>query len=359
MSAYLQYVPILIAKQGERRALRDLPPAARAGMIPMFVLPPRTVDSDSGQPKKTVDQHVRNIAKDIGACWRGPAFVDTLHLEGDQLGPGGHPLEILADSLAESDVEVIPSTSLGRSSRYQMAVAELERRNGQGVCFRLPPEEWPSVDDGDALRTLMGRLQIGPRRVDLILDCGNRIGKLPSLASSGFESELMSLPLAGLWRSVTVAGASAPVGMSELPRGLNSIERVEWSAYRELLVDLDARTPTFGDYGIVNPDGDKRQFSNVVNMSAALRYTRDDQWIFAKGDLARGKGSIGNKAMIAVAKRLSASPHFAGARHCPADAWIAEAAAGTSVGGATQWIQHGTLHHLVTVSEQLANLLSP
>ncbi len=356
MSENLRYVPILIAKQGERKALRDLPLAARTGMIPMLVLPPRA--TKSGQPTKTIDRHVRDVAKDIGACWSGPAFVDTQYLEADDSDPGSHPLEILADALAESDVEIIPTTSTIRSPCYQAAVAELERRHGRGICLRLPPEEWPSLDDGTALDMLMGSLDIGPSRVDMILDYGNRIGTLPSLASAGFASELVRLPMARLWRSVTTAGASAPDGMSELPRGLNRITRIEWAAYRELLVGLEARTPAFGDYGIVNPSGDTRQPPRWVTMSAQLRYTWQETWIFAKGEVLKGRDADGLSAMNPVAQLLSASPHFAGAQHCPTDAWIVKMAAGASGGNASQRIQHGTHHHLVTVSEQLASLFS-
>lgn len=357
MSANLRYVPILIAKQGERKALRDLPLAARIGMIPMLVLPPRT--KKSGQPTKTIDRHVRDVAKDIGACWSGLAFVDTQYLEADDSDPGSHPLEILADALAGSDVEIVPTTSPGRSTRYQAAVVELERRSGRGVCFRLPPEEWPVLDDGAALRALMGRLNIGPRRVDFILDYGSRIGTLPSLAATGFEAELMALPLVKVWRSVTVAGASAPEGMSGLPRGLNPVSRVEWAAYRHLLVDLNARAPAFGDYGVANPNGDTRQFDYPPTISAALRYTDLDQWIFAKGGVFKGKTPTGESAMNPVALLLSSSRHFAGTGHCPADAWLTEVAAGAPSGNATTWRQYGTLHHLVTVSEQLASLFAP
>ncbi|MEX5637989.1 hypothetical protein AB1460_36960 [Parafrankia sp. FMc2] len=55
--------------------------------------------------------------------------------------------------------------------------------------------------------------------------------------------------------------------------------------------------------------------------------------------------------MSPVAELLSASPHFAGPQHCPADAWIAAVAAGATDGNPEAWRRYGTLHHLTTVSE--------
>lgn len=364
MSARPRYVPILVAKTGERNALRDLPPAARVEMTPLFVAPPVPISSKTGQPSKSVDQHMRELAQDIGAKWDGPAFVDLRYFDEDQADLAEHPLEVLIDGLAKSvepDLVAIPTTSPNRSPRYQAAVAALHRRYGRGACFRISPDEWPSLDQGTALKELMGHLRIGPGKVDLVLDYGNKIGESPGAASSRFEAELAGLPVPRLWRSITVAGTSAPIGMTGIARGLTSVERVEWATYLDLVDDLRTRTPGFGDYAIANPAADTVVFppGAPISISAAFRYTEGDRWILAKGGLFNGKQSKGGAAMNPVAQLLCSSPYFAGAQHCSADAWIADAALGASGGGPTQWRQHGTLHHLVTVSEQLASLFGP
>ncbi|WP_235947493.1 beta family protein [Candidatus Frankia alpina] len=353
----------MVAKLGERNALRDLPPAARAGLTPLLVVPPIPINRDTGEPSKTVDDHLRDLTKDVSAKWAGPAFVDLGYFDDAQASLAEHPLEAFVDKLAKTEAEpgmaAIPVTSPNRSPQYQDAVVALHRRYGRGVCFRLSPDEWPALDKGTALKKLMGHLRIGPGKADLVLDCGSKIGDSSRVASSRFESELMGLPVPRLWRSITVAGTSAPVGMAGIPRGLTAVERVEWATYLDLVDHLGTRTPGFGDYAIANPDADAVAFPPGGSISAALRYTENDRWIVAKGGLFKGKNSTGGAAMNPVAQLLCSSPHFAGAQHCSADAWIADAALGASGGGPAQWRQHGTLHHLVTVSEQLASLFAP
>ncbi|EFC82583.1 beta family protein [Parafrankia sp. EUN1f] len=361
MTSSLRYVPILLARRGELDALRNLSTSARPGMLPLLVAPPASQDTAQKQTEKTLGTRLEDLAEAISSRWTGPAFIDLRYLQDEQGPDGAHPLKVFVDGLVRSGVSPVPVTSPGRPGLYDSAVTVLHRRHELGVCLRLPPEQWPSDDKGAGLKEFLGVLKVPVSETDLILDLGTRIQGHPTDTAEILEAELFNLPFARSWRSVTVAGTAFPATMGGRAEGLSSIERTEWVAYRQLLARLPPDLkPSFGDYAIANPAADMGAFPPGGRISATLRYTNGDQWIIAKGGLYAGKPrGMGAAAMNPVAAQLSASTYFAGRQHCRADAWIAAVADDDATGGSpTTWRQHGTLHHLTLVSEQIATLFA-
>ncbi|CUU59365.1 Beta protein [Parafrankia irregularis] len=360
MAGGLRYVPILLARGGEREALREASRQTRSGMIPMLVAPPVPRDFKTKEPKNTVGKHLDNLLLGIADSWTGPAFVDLRHFRNERSGVGTHLLGAFVDDLAQFGLEPIPTTSLNQTELYNAAVAEVNHRHGLGVCLRLPPDEWPSVDNGARLTKLLALLRVAPGEVDLVLDLGTHVKADPGPLSDAFRSELLGLPFPTGWRSATIAGTAFPSSLSHVPAGLSPIDRTEWAAYRAVVASLPDRPLAFGDYAVANPDADADPPPRWASQKATLRYTSDGQWIIGRSiDLFRGRHGIGKGAvaMSPVAGLLYRSPHFAGREHCPADRWIAGVAEGRATGGnGKTWRRYGTLHHLTTVSEQLAGL---
>ncbi|ABW16101.1 conserved hypothetical protein [Parafrankia sp. EAN1pec] len=362
MAGGLRYVPILLARSGEREALREVPSQTRSGMFPMLVVPPVPTEFKTKEPKTTVGKHLDGLVQGIADSWTGPVFIDLRYFQDEQSGAGSHPLEAFVDDLTQFGLDPIPTTSLKRPGLYNAAVAELHHRHGLGVCLRLPPDEWPSIDGGARLAELLALLRVPPGEVDLVLDLGTHSQGSPGQLSAAFRSELLDLPYPHSWRSATVAGTAFPASLSQAPDGLSLIERTEWAAYRELVASLPDLPPAFGDYAVANPDADADPPPPWAPQKASLRYTSDGQWIIGRSAaLFRGRSGegIGAAAMNPVADLLHTSPHFAGREHCPADLWIEGVAKGAKGGNGKTWRRYGTLHHLTTVSEQLASLFGP
>lgn len=360
MFDHRHYVPILLAKRGERSAVRDLPAADRHTMTPLFVVPPVDWNFDTDAPAKTIDQHLQNLAKDLAQAWGAQrAFIDMPFMGvGTVMANGVHPLEWLTSQANAHSMTLVPVVSPGRDPGYQQAVINIVARDGRGACFRLPSAEWPSAATAAPVNTLLTSLALTAQDVDLVLDLTDEVVGAPGLALTAVRNELSVLPHLAGWRSVTVAGAGFPKQLTGYGRGISVIDRIEWQIYQALLASPpSARTPTFGDYAIAHPDPSVDVDPKFMSISAALRYTIADHWLVAKGDLFKGTGGsgLGGAAVPPVAQQLVADARFL-AGHCDGDDWLTQVAAGTTGGGNPEaWRRIGTLHHLTLVSRTVAN----
>lgn len=355
------YVPVLWTKRGERSALRDLQPQVKAGLTPLFVVPPITFDFQNAMPSRTIDRHLDTLAVDLARAWgTAPAVIDLLHVDDDELmQDGSHPLMWLTNEAAFVGLPLIPAVSPSRSHEYLAAVAGVQARYGRGICLRLPVSEWPTAGGFSPIESLMTELNVSVPEVDLVLDLGSGPGRSPSHALQVLRAELTGLPHATRWRSLVVAGTAFPSPLT-VAKGHSLIERTEWLVYSAVVSGGHVpRIPVFGDYAIASPDPGGDIDPSKISLSAQLRYTVSDAWLIAKGNLFKGRGGTGHggRAMTPVAANLIESPHFAGEKHCAGDRWIQDAASGEGSGGnAEAWRRVGTVHHLTQVTDELASL---
>jgi hypothetical protein len=359
---HAHYVPVLLAKRGERRGVGELTAAAKTAMTPLWVLPPVDWDFDTDAPAKTADAHLATAGRDIAQCWGGqPAFVDPYFLDqAARMASGQHPLDFVIEQANGHGGQLVPTVAVTRDAGYRSAVAVIAARDGRGACVRLAVPEWPSNAGAPALDGLLADVALTPGDVDLVLDLGEEVAGAAIISTSAVRAELAVLPQLADWRSITVVGAGFPKMLDGLAKGLSLLERSEWTAYKNV-VSLGGlpRLPAFGDYGIAHPDPTVDVDPRVMSISATFRYTTDDAWLLAKGALFKGRGGsgIGGAAMTPVAAALAADPRFAGAAHCAGDTWIEDTAAGrTSGGNPESWRRAGTTHHLTHVPGELAIL---
>jgi hypothetical protein len=354
------YVPILLTKRGERRGVSDLDPAVKGRMTPLFVVPPVDWDYESEAPAKTIDQHLAPVGSDIAACWGAePAFVDLYFTEDhERMSSGQHPLAYVIEQGNVAGASLIPTISLSRDAAYRAAVAAAHARDGRGICVRLPLAEWPSATGAAALNDLLTDLSISPAEVDLILDLETEVVGSPGLVTAVARTELASLPRIRDWRSLTVASAGFPLPPLNYAKGISVIDREDWLAYQSVATGVaPPRMPTFADYGAGTLDPTVDVDPRVMSISATFRYAVPDAWLFAKGDLFKGRAGLGmgGAAMVPVASALSSHPLFAGASHCAGDQFVINAAAGNG-GNPEGWRRAATTHHLTHVVTEIANL---
>ncbi len=224
--------------------------------------------------------------------------------------------------------------------------------------MRLPLAEWPSSIGVAPLNDLLADLNISPAEVDLILDLETEVVGSPALVTTAVRNELASLPRIRDWRSLTVAAAGFPLPPLNYTKGISVLEREDWLSYRSLATGAaPPRMPTFADYGAGTLDPTVDVDPRVMSISATFRYTVPDAWLFAKGDLFKGRAGLGmgGAAMVPVAAALSAHPQFAGTAHCAGDQFVVNAAAGNG-GNPEGWRRAATTHHLTHVVSEVASL---
>lgn len=355
-----RYVPILWTRRGERTALTNLAPAAKAAITPLFVAPPIEIDFDTEAPKKTVDGHLSTLPEDLVSCWGlDDAFIDLKFLDDTPMSNGQHPLAWVTERTAALGLTLLPVASHSSTADYLAAANASAARDQAGVCLRLPIVDWPSATGVTAIDDLLKTLGATASEAHLILDLAEDVGTTARIAAAG---ELRTLPYLQDWRSVTIAGAGIPETM---PAGaaLHRLPRGEWLTYQALLrlsTPLP-RTPSFGDYAIASTSPGADVNPRFMNISATLRYTSGDEWLIAKGGLWKGNGgrSLGAVAVPPAARLLVGDPAFLGRKHCDFEDWLMPVAAGTGGGNPEGWRRYGTQHHLQVVTEQLASLGAP
>lgn len=356
-----QYVPILLAKRGERRGVTDLTAASRQSITPMFVLPPVDWDFEAEAPKKSIDAHLATAGRDIVQCWgQAPAFVDPYFVDnGVLLTNGAHPLEFVIDQGNQLGAALIPTVSTLRDADYRAAVQRITSRDKRGACIRLGVDEWPANVGSSALQDLLSDIALAPTDVDLMLDLGDSVVS-SQLAVTAVRAEISMLPHLADWRSLVVAGAGFPKSLEDLGKGISVLDRTDWHTYRSLVSGPGvARMPAFADYAVAHPDPIVDVDPRFMSISASFRYTIDDAWLVAKGSLFKGRAGTGygGSAMQPVAQALVGDARFAGALHCQGDVWLDETARGVGGGGNPEaWRKAATTHHLTHVPLEIANL---
>lgn len=362
-----QYVPLLLTKRGERKALHELPPSVKVAMTPMFVVPPIDWDYDNDTPLKAAEEHLAKLPSELRKAWgRATAMVDMLFIDDQPLpGPGVHPLVWFTDVANGFGLPLVPTTGLDRTPAYLQAAADVHARDRRGVCLRLTPGEWPiGTGRTSDLRAVLRRLGVTPAETDLILDVAEDVVAAPALTLAALAAELASLPNLNDWRSLTVLAAGFPKGAGEFAKGMNYIDRLDWLLYQQLIqtIGRGPRHPSFGDYVVAHPDPIADVNPRFMQSSGTLRYTAEREWLYPKGELFRGRGSSGYGAasIPPLARMIANDPRFLGAAHCSTDQWIVEVANGVASGSNPEmWRRRGTHHHLRLVTEQLATFVWP
>lgn len=357
------YVPVLIAKQGERKALASLATNVKDALTPLFVAPPPDLDYETGVPKKTIDDHVAKFPAQLADAWgTSPAFLDAEHLPDDTLTRGEHALEFIVQSALKAGLPLVPIASPSRSSDHVAAVRRVvEGLSEREVGIRLAADEWPAVAGYGDLDTLMKTLGVEPERVHLLFDLADEVSPV---ATALAMAELRGLRDSARWKSVVLLSTGIPVAMPS-GRKVHELDRSDWRLYsgvRSALSSSSSREPTFGDYAIAGaslaPEIDPR----LLSISGTIRYTVDDRWLISKGALFKGPGgtSMGGKAVIEAADALRNDPRFLSLAHCDTEQWVDNVADGSRNGGnPTVWREVGTRHHLTFLTEQISTTFGP
>ncbi|NLU68854.1 hypothetical protein [Streptomyces sp. HNM0574] len=333
------YVPVLPARRHAARAYGSLPPDARRAVLPLWVLPPRTLAAEALTGAVGKDLRRVTTVQRHRPAWLDAPFADAEQIRA--LGP------LLSDTSRDSPLR--PVTGPGRPAPQQALALETAHHAGDGLGVRVPvPREW---DDGETgkVRELLSRAR--GEDVDLLLDLG---AVLPERTEAGKEAlrALADLVPLAPWRTVVTIGGGIPrVGEEMLMPGLHETPRTEWRLWRELAAGRAAPAPLgYGDYGIQPVDALDRdpQDGNARSRWGMLRCTTDETYVFTR--TLNGREAHNREA----ARRLLALPGFRGPAAGPAETWLRDCAEGTGgAGNHEMWLRTGTGQHLTYVARCL------
>lgn len=355
-------MPVVLTRQGELTALRNLSPDVARAITPLFVLHPIQRDLDTGEPKRSVDEHVRKVFKVLRQQSWGdaPAFVDLRHIDTSQrMARGTHPTTWLVHEAHNSGWALAPTVWPGQADIDRAAAIEAVRDVGSSLCMRLSSEDWVLFGsaEGDAkLERYLQQTGLTPDRIHLVLDLGGMVEADSAVSAMAAKGALGFLPHALDWRSVIVAGSGMPRGTRDVGRdNVAEIPRGEWAVWRSLIDTPNIRQPAFGDYLVQHPEPFSDYDPRYMDTSAQLRYTAATVWVIARGS---GMKKAGTPQIHDLAHRIASHPQFSGRGFSWGDDWIADCATReTEPGSQGIWRQVTTNHHLTFVVRQIANLL--
>lgn len=359
------YVPILKAKAGELRALREAHDSVRIAITPMLEVmdaAPKYVDGeDDPVPSKSGEAHVKAVAEGITKAWGADrrVFIDGVYIEHtDTLDDGREPIGAILDYLRVAKVKAVPVTGLDRLAEYDSAIRDAVDRDGRGLCLRLQTSDLETDDLGQQLQTALKFFRVPSGKVDLLIDFG------PVIAPRATVLPLVnSIPCVKEWRTFTLAACAFPVDMSAVTQySTAELPREEWANWTHLRARASSivRLPTFSDYAINHPEPSEID-PRTMRMSANIRYTWTTTYIVAKGEALPRKKDLRKKAPASeqyplLAQYIISHKAWCGPKFSWGDGYIQRCANKECVGGGREWRAVGTSHHLAFVAKQIANL---
>lgn len=358
------YVPILKAKAGELRALKEASTAVRRGATPVLEVlnvPLKVVEGKKNRvPSKSPEAHYESIADNIIKNWGADRrlFVDGFYIQGNPtMADGREPISAILDDLRDGGVMAIPVAGLERYAEYNEAVRKAIEEDGRGVCIRIVEPDLESDDLEGELQGLMKFLGTKPSTVDLLIDYGPKVPPRSSIVPL-----INDFPLLKDWRSFALSSSAFPPDMSLVSQFTTAeLDREEWTGWTYLRSRASrlVRMPTFSDYAINHPvlsDPDPR----MIRMSGNIRYTAATSYVIARGEVFPRKSDNDRETpgeqYPKLAEWIIKHNAWCGPQFSWGDAYIQDCADEKCVGGGREWRAVGTSHHLAFVVQQLASL---
>lgn len=172
---------------------------------------------------------------------------------------------------------------------------------------------------------------------------------------------LAAIPEIARWRTLTLAACAFPQSMQGFPgKTTSSTPRSDWVLWTRLhaMRDRLQRLPAFGDYCIQHPLLVSDFNPRVMQASATIRYTADEEWLLVRGEGLKAAEAGGYKQFLGLSQDLVARTEYSGPQHCVGCRMIYDKAQpdSGSTGNLTTWREIGTSHHITLAVEQIRSL---
>ena len=346
------YVPILKVKQGEKAALSRVAAALVPRITPLLEIVERT-------DGKAIDKHIETAFKGLrDAVSSYPrCFIDTREIETD----GSTAADTVFSRAKAAGIVFTPVTGVTRT----VDVGPALKHRDHGIGLRLTRAEFEAGQLPSAIPAFLSTHDLSRSDVDLIVDLGAVEEMVVDGIAALTNAFLADVPNHQDWRTFTVSASAFPVSMGGVDRHSHDlVERSDWLAWRDHLYSARrslVRLPTYSDYAIQHPLGVEGFDFRFMQVSAAIRYTKEEHWLLVKGESTRSV--LPTAQFPQLATRLvygHLQQHFAGSTHCFGCQAIKAAADGVDgYGSAGAWRRLGTIHHLTAVMQGLQSLNWP
>jgi hypothetical protein len=345
------YVPVLKVKRGEKRALRSLGNGVVQHITPLLEI----VERRGTRLEAHVETAFSNLDASVSRFPR--CFLDARELAPD----GEIGARIVFERASSESIAFSPVTGPARTADIAAALAH--RRHG--LALRLTRAELESGALSVELDAFMARHSLEREEIDLILDLGAVGDMIPDGISALAAAFLAAVGSQSEWRTLTLSASAFPLSMQIVDRNSHEmVERAEWVSWRDWLYarrNGSGRLPTFSDSCIQHPRGVEGFDPKIMQVSASIRYTRQDSWVLIKGESTRRTPpSVQFPILAAQLVRGVHRAHFYGSGHCEGCRLIQASADGEPrLGSPETWRRLGTIHHITTVAEEIAGLPWP
>ena len=354
------YYPILRAKSAEFKALSQASSTVKDNILPLFEISKRPQDSkrykDSPHPKIL---YLNDICTKITEMWSGrEVLFDTYHWQNpaETIETGEHSLSYLYNTLRRDNVLAIPVIGYDRWEipEYRLALKSIVDIHDGKFSIRL---DHFAIEDAnepehfqDILSGILEELGLSPQNCHVIIDFADVSAKsVPDLISE-FDILFNNLRHFG-FMSYSIAGCSLPSSIDKAVKQTNStglVLRKEMLLWKGVRDQFPNSSVFFGDYGVRGPNTSEIAYGNT---NAKIRYTTDNHFFIIRGQKIRKP--IGGMQHCSLSDKLIKSKHYKGAAYSWGDSKITECSKGKFGGGATQWIEIDTSHHLAYISEEI------
>lgn len=345
------YVPVLKVKRGEKTALTLISSTLRPRITPLLEIVERT--------DKTLTKHLDTAFKGLAASagLYARCFLDTREISGD----GENAARAVFERASAEGIVFTPVTGI---SRYADVEPALEYGT-DGIALRITTQEFDSGTLSTMTEDFMDSRSLEPEDVDLVVDLGSTESLIADGIATLTAAVVADIPYLDRWRTFTVSASAFPKSMGVVGKNSYGIfRREEWVAWRDYLYanrgEL-ARLPAFSDCAIQHPSGVEGFDPILMQVSASVRYTHQDDWLLIKGESTRLIPP--SQQFPILAARLvygDLQPYFLGSGHCAGCESIKAAADGApKLGSAEAWRRLGTIHHLSMAMQGLDSLPWP
>lgn len=309
------YVPLLLDRSGERRALDHCDSATRSSMTPLIA-----VARHGDHP--TRDALRRRAAELRAVIGERPFYLDLAGIDPCRRiatpQGGRETIAVLHEEAARRELAFIPvARSIDRRRRIEL-VRRAAAEHGRGLALRHRfGSRLRRTGEGPADRLLrtVESLLVTPAEVDLLLDLGWL--DPDSTPSAGWIArQIQAIAARGQWRRVILAATCVPESMSKIAEldAAGAIARREWELWQEVAAATDGEV-LFADYGVQHPNPPRsggRTFGN-------LRYTTATELLVSRGHLITNMDDADFSDMC---RRVVRSGSFSGADFSWGDAQI-------------------------------------
>ena len=350
-----KYVPVLKWKMGEYQALSRLSDKVKDRVVPLLEIPPAGFDFEAKQVKKSPSEQLKDFGKKLFSKWgERKCYVDLKFFEPSARADGEHCLSHVFRQVSEHECGAVPVISLQSDGAFLKAVSAIEGIEQLGVAIRISGSDFDEADLPRKIERCATRAGVPWGETDIIIDLCTPEYIPKSVFRSGLSARLAAIPSLNKARSEVILGTSYPEVLAAYKEKEQHIPRREWSAYKDFVENLPARTriPTFGDYAAAHP-GLVELDMRFVTPYAKLRYTLEDSWYLAIGRAVRTAGFEQYQDMCA---ELITKDFFDGSDFSAGDEYIFECAHGrVTTGNLSTWVWVATNRHITKTVFDLAN----